>query len=234
MNSIEDKKVKHPAKFTDSILAEIQRQIEPLWFPEACVLDPFAGVGKLANVIPHENLWLNEIELEWLEQCPDDCVKVLGDALRLRFSDGFFDFAITSCCYGNRMSDHHNAKDGSRRNTYKHMLGRDLHPNNSGQFQWDGNYEGKYCNFHIKSWNELWRVLKPNGYFFLNVSDHIRKGKIQNVSDFHLGTCIYMGFDWIKTVEIETPRNRFGANRELRVDHENLYIFKKGTRHDSC
>ena len=52
------------------------------------------------------------------------------------FSDATFDMVVTSPTYGNRMADHHNAKDGRRRITYTHNLGRTLTPGNSGAMQW--------------------------------------------------------------------------------------------------
>lgn len=47
-------------------------------------------------------------------------VTVIGDATRLPFDNRMFDAVITSPTYGNRMADHHDAQDGSKRITYRH------------------------------------------------------------------------------------------------------------------
>lgn len=45
---------------------------------------------------------------------------IVGNALYLPFRDRAFDGIVTSPCYGNRMADHHDARDDSKRNTYTH------------------------------------------------------------------------------------------------------------------
>lgn len=214
--------VKHPAKFSKVILDNIDALVIK-YNISGKILDPFAGVGKLADIIPHENLWLNEIEPEWLYQAPDDCNLVNGDALNMLFSNEFFDAIITSPSYGNRMADKHEAKDDSRRMTYKHTLGRELSPNNSGGLQWGK----KYRQFHIDAWNESFRVLKHDGYFILNISNHIRKGKIIPVTGFHFQTLLDLGLRLVEKVDVSTPRMRMGENNSLRVDHESILVFKK-------
>jgi hypothetical protein len=78
-----------------------------------------------------------ELEPEWASQHPRTMV---GDARALPLPDATFDMVVTSPTYGNRMTDHHNAKDGSRRITYTHNLGRTLTPGNSGAMQWGEDY----------------------------------------------------------------------------------------------
>lgn len=210
----------HPAKFSDSILEIIKGEIEEN--DNVRILDPFGGTGKLNRVINPKNLYINELEVEWLVQgFPSNLIN--GNALYLPFEKECFDYIITSPVYGNRMSDHHNAKDGSRRNTYTHTLGRKLHPDNSGVMQWGDEYR----EFHKKAWKESVRVLKNNGIFILNVSNHIRKGKEVDVSSFHLETLIDLGLSLITGLIVWTPRYRMGENSELRVNHENIFILKR-------
>lgn len=120
-------------------------------------------------------------------------------------------------------SDSHNAKDGSKRITYTHMLGRKLTKGNTGNLQWGK----KYRQAHVEIWQECIRVLKPNGIFILNISDHIRRGQVVPVSEWHKQTLVDMGLEYHNTTTIETKRMRFGANSHLRVGHENIFVFRK-------
>lgn len=125
--------------------------------------------------------------------------------------------------YGNRMADHHDAKDDSKRITYRHKLGRPLHERNTGQMQWGG----EYMLMHRLAWIEVWRVLTPGGWFVLNIRDHIRDGKRVPVCDWHVLTAKSIGFELRNEQEVKTRGMRFGANRDLRLDHEMVYTFIK-------
>lgn len=78
----------------------------PLW-----VLDNFAGIGRvhdLADVLDVQTVGI-EIEPEWAQRRARTLV---GDATALPVEwSNLFDCVATSCVYGNRMSDHHDAKD---------------------------------------------------------------------------------------------------------------------------
>jgi len=215
--------VRHPAKYTDCLLpifAEWLRGRER-------VLDPFAGTGKLRQVRP--DAYLIEIEPEWAAIGG----AIVGDALRLPFASGVFDAICTSPTYGNRMADsftdHQTAKN-YRRNTYTHAIGRKLHPNNSGQMQWGKAYQ----DFHRCAWGECWRVLRPGGVMVLNISDHIRNGKVIDVTAWHVRELTGMGFEYVKSVFVETPRQRFGANGDKRVPGESVILFRKPTLWDAA
>jgi DNA modification methylase len=209
--------MKHPAKYSNPILDVMQEMLVDV---SGILLDPFAGTGKI-HLLQREDLktFGVEIEPEWATLHPQT---IVGDALNLPFADASFDAIATSPTYGNRMADHHNAKDGSKRNTYKHTLGRDLHPNNSGQLQWGP----KYREFHEKVWAECIRVLKPNGTFILNISNHIRKGEEIDVTDWQVRTIQqYIPIKDVRTVG--TIRYKEGSNSSLRPDHESVVRFLK-------
>lgn len=210
----------HPAKFSDTILEAIKPYIP---YEYVRILDPFAGTGKLKNIVNPNWLYLNEIQEEWAIQGKPANVTI-GDTLFLPYANKTFDMLITSPAFGNRMADHHFAKDKSKRNTYTHVLGHKLHLHNSGQMQWGEQYR----KFHEDAWIECYRVLKNDGFFLLNVSNHIRKGDEIFVSEWHLKfltNCL--GLKLLNHIMVETPRNRNGQHSDLRVAYENIYILNK-------
>jgi SAM-dependent methyltransferase len=217
--------IKHPATYTNSFIPKFAELLI------GCnnVLDIFGGIGKLALIKDYGfkgKVVCNELEPEWAEIGK---YKVdewsIGDAANLRFANCEFDAICTSPTYGNRMADHHNAKDGSKRITYRHCLGRPLNEENTGKMQWGEKYRQK----HIEIYNECLRVLKPKGLMIVNVSDHIRKGQVVNVVKWHKETLINFGMELIDEIKIETPRMGFGQNAKSRVQHECILVFRHGT-----
>jgi DNA modification methylase len=231
-----NRSVKHPAQYSTRILDVLEEIADGI---TGRVLDPFAGMGNIHQIARADLCTIGiELEQEWAEQHPDT---LHGDATRLPFKDQSFDAIITSPVYGNRMSDSHNAVErcqkckgegcvkcghsGRReykRLTYTHTLGRQLADNNAGKLQWGE----KYKDLHFKAWAEAVRVLKPQGLFVLNVSDHIRKGKVIPVTAWHTATLKNLGIEWLYRVPVETPRMRFGQNGDVRVTHEDVYVGK--------
>ena len=80
----------------------------------------------------------------------------VGSALKTGYDAEYFDAVVTSPCFGNRMADHHNAKDNSKRHTYRHYLGRELTKGSAAGMQWGEEYK----HFHTEAWLEAKRVLK--------------------------------------------------------------------------
>lgn len=246
----------HPAKWSQPVLDAIGTMASSGTFLGAMVLDPFCGVGterlRRAIAAPVGSVIGVDLEAEWVEACPG---QIQANALCLPFADGTFKFAITSCVYGNRMSDHHNAQErckvcsatgttpdgfdcvtcggtGRRkykRITYRHQLGRPLHRDNAGQMQWGP----KYRAFHEQAWAEVLRVIRlPHASRFgyrrlvLNVSDHERKQALQPVTSWHIDTLRSLGCGVPEVIaRVETPRMKFGANREARAIHESVLSF---------
>jgi SAM-dependent methyltransferase len=216
--------VKHPATYTESFIPKFAELLSEC----TNVLDPFGGVGKLALIKDYGfkgKVVCNELEREWAEIGKYNVDEwSIGDAANLRFANCEFDAICTSPTYGNRMADHHNAKDASKRITYRHCLGRPLNEENTGKMQWGEKYRQK----HIEIYRECLRVLKPNGLMIVNVSDHIRKGQVMNVVEWHKQTLLDIGMKLIDEIKIETPRMGFGQNAKSRVQHECILVFRHG------
>lgn len=216
------KQPKHPAKYTDKfipIFAELLQGCKN-------VLDPLSGVGKLALIQDYGytgDVYLNELECEWAYQAQRRATITTVDAEYLPYRDAYFSAICVSPVYGNRYADHHDAKDSSRRVTYKHYLGRDLTAGNTGAMQWGPEYRQK----HELIWAECYRVLQDGGIFILNISDHIRDGVVAPVTDWHIGFLTSIGLTVVEHRKIPTQRMRFGKNHKARVEHESIIVFQK-------
>lgn len=210
---------RHPAKFSDVVLERITEFLADWGRPQR-VIDPFAGTGRVHRLALRYSVGV-ELEPEWAEL---DRKTLVANTLALPFPDATFDGLITSPSYGNRLADSHNARDGSVRHSYTHTLGRKLHPDNSGQLQWGP----RYREFHDQAWKESLRVLQPQALIILNISNHIRNGKEQFVSEWHTNWfmehgCVVSDFD-----VIATRRLREGANHSARVRYEHVIVFRYG------
>jgi hypothetical protein len=252
---------RHPAKFSrpiiEAAIVEVSSwQQDRRWAP-ARLLDPFAGVGRchdLGDVAGIETVGV-ELEPEWAAADPRT---IVGDALALPFGEAEFDLLFTSPCYGNRMADHHEARDAcaacggsgcrvdsclgghpddgndhglcptcggaglSKRNTYRHALGRPLSDGSVATMQWGSEYRA----FHELAWREALRVLRPSALLLVNVSNHIRKGVEQPVVEWHLNEFLRHGCHLRAAHRIGTQRNRQGANGDARVDGELLLVLQ--------
>jgi len=216
--------VSHPAKYSDALIPVMASMLD---FPNIkSILDPFAGTGKifelygyLGNEIKIEGI---EIESEWVSL---DERLTLGNALELKYSDDLFDAICTSPSYGNKMAGKMSKdidKGRWRRIKYADSLHRDLSTDNSANFVWGR----KYREFHVKAWMEARRVLKNNGYLILNIKNHIREGKEQLVTEWHMGTLTLLGFDVTDHIHVPVPSMRFGRNSEKRISYESVIRFK--------
>lgn len=213
----------HPAKFSNPIIDVLQEELASV---VGVALDPFAGTGKV-HQLQREGLRTVgvEIEPEWAEIHPQT---VVGNALHLPFPDASFDAVVTSPCYGNRMADHHDARDDSKRNTYTHILGRKLHQDNSGAMQWGDTYR----QFHLKAWMEAFRVLKPSTrkrqrLMIVNISNHIRGGEEIDVTGWHLDALRTIGFTHQGVRTVSTQRNREGSNGDVRCPFESVLVLSR-------
>src|SRR5690606_19681990 len=104
---------RHPAKYTAALLPVFARILRE--HGAQSVLDPMAGVGKIGLLRDYGfsgRIVANEIDPEWAAHSPAHVEMHVGDAAAMTWAaDGEFDAIVTSPTYGNRMADHHNARD---------------------------------------------------------------------------------------------------------------------------
>ena len=208
---------RHPARYSAPILPILARMVADC----AHIHDPFAGTGGIFALAQHGytgRITASELEPEWAACHPEI---QLADALALPWPDNSFDAIVTSPTYGNRMADYFTPGEGwtdaqTMRNTYTHALGRKLHPRNSGQMQWGPGY----CAFHLAAWAECRRVIRSGGLLVLNISDHIRGGVVQHVTDWHIDALTRLDFVLGERVSVTTRRQRRGQNGDVRVGCE--------------
>ena len=214
----------HPARYNKKLLPVFARMLKDSQW----IFDPLAGTGErlleLRNGYLPTNIILGtEIEEEWAHITPSIVLHMDAFKFLKSGNNDHWDAILVSPTYGNRMADHHKAKDASKRNTYTHRLGRELAPHNSGKLQWGDEYK----IFHFALWKECVRVLRPEGKFVLNIKDHIRDGKLQAVTDWHIETLNNLGLNLVEHVKVDLPSLKNGKNSNLRMPYESVILFTK-------
>lgn len=217
--------VKHPAKYTKQLLPTLAYYL----IGYKRIIDPFAGVGTVFELYDYwtdqikaeQQIFAIELEPEWANSHPQ---VIVGNALHLEYPNWFFDAAVTSPAYGNRMADK-KSPDGKWKNTrigYAEYLGRDLSKDNAGGIPWGD----KYRQFHECAWSELDRVVSRR--VIINVKNHYRNYKEQMVSEWHRDFFVkQLGYTLTAHEMIKVPSMRKGRNHELRVEYENIYVLDK-------
>jgi len=209
--------ISHPARFSK----ELFPHFVDILGETKLILDPFAGTGRVHMLAEHGHKTVGvEIEPEWAQL---HFGTVIADALQLPHPDNTFDAIVTSPTYGNRFADKHNASDPDRRRSYTFDIGRQLAATNSGGMQWGSDYK----KFHSAAWVESVRVLKPAGLFVLNIKDHIRGGRWQDVTAWHLNCLTGLGLRVESVRPVLTKNLRTGSTATIRADSELIISFQK-------
>ena len=230
----------HPAKYNKPILDVISQVIKNNYPTQPIsILDCFGGVGGIHDLSSDTwGTYAIEIEREWADVSREKGWTDWGDFFDFKPytawfrqdehkyapSPTMFDVVAVSTTYGNRMADHHEAKDYSKRMTYRHQLGRPLTENNSGGMQWGPDYR----TFHEAAWTKVRTLLEYGGLLILNVKDHVRKGEVIKVCDWHKDFITHeVGMTCIDDIKVPVNGMGFGANGKSRVDHERVIVFLK-------
>jgi DNA modification methylase len=211
---------KHPAIMGNHLLEVCKEFLPPVG---AKVLDPFAGIGTTAKLLPEYNVVGVEIEKEWADQ---EETTICGDSLLVVPTLGLFDAILTSPVYGNRMADDFTASNPKSRVTYRHRLGRPLSQSTTANLHF-GRKNAKYEDLHQKIWKVCIDALVPGGVFILNCKDFIANGEIQEVTKWHLNTLQDLGLEVIGQEKVFSRGMRFGANRDKRIDYEWVIALNK-------
>ena len=232
----------HPAKFSEPILDRLRvlinaerKETEPNrgGLPLQ-VIDIYAGVGRIHQLaVParrgHAGIATTGIELEpeWAACHPRTiCADSLSWMVRMIAKGWCYHVAAFSPTYGNRLSDCHDAQDGSVRHSYTHDLGRTLSPGTSANLPWGP----KYWAHHGRSYGLLFDLMIPGGLVLLNVSNFYRGKELVHAVEWHRGAMYGAGFlQGGRTVPVVTSRMR-GVGDEstaARADHEVILRFRK-------
>lgn len=245
----------HPAKFSKTLYETLIETIRG----EQNVVDPFAGVSRIheiAELAEVPNSFGIELEQEWAEQWTNTPTRqtVTGDSRDLceilQTHNIQTQCFLTSSTYGNRMADHHIAKDKSTRNTYTHQLGHPLTEGNTGMMHFAHN--GQYETTHQQIWQQCHNHLNTNGKLILNISnflrtrktpgprsplkqyetitEHLNNNKIRVLCQptlWHTHTLQQIGFTLTNQQHTKTRRQKQGANNNIRAPHETILTFTK-------
>lgn len=259
------KDTRHPAAYSKRVLhaiaAVIEREIPPEPEAPVVVLDPFAGTGRIHHLIDKPKEYSEipagriktygiEIETEWAALHDRTYI---GDALDLRatFAPEEVDVVATSPCFGNRMADHHDAKDQckrcegtgfvdaplikigvcpdckgvglSKRNTYRHALGRKPSDGSAAMLRWGPEYRRFHDSFIIS----VLTVLRPQGVLAVNMKNHVRRAKVEPVVEWWVTTLLAHNLGLIEVVRLPSAGLRHGANHKARVEDEVLIVVRK-------
>lgn len=228
----------HPAKYHPDVLAVMRKwvlddMVARGYFahglaPIYRILDPMAGIGRVHSLASANIATTGiEIEEEWASQHIDtihgDCLDVMT---QLKYIPGQFDAICVSPVYGNRMSDHHEAQDDSKRNTYRHVLGHKLSKGSSAGMHFTDAPDDAYKAFHRHAWKLAVELIDHGGIFILNTKDFyktLKKGEPpthMRLTDWHIATLTALGLRLENMVKVPTRGNRQGKNGTTRFDYE--------------
>jgi hypothetical protein len=214
----------HPCRWTPAVLDAIEPLIVELGLP---VHDPFAGTGeRLGQLCDRLGVPFTGTELE-AEYIADRRVRH-GDSTDADTYPTHPFGVVTSPVYPNGMTDHFHARDDSRRHTYRQGLAeirgydRPLHPNNMGR------YGNRYRRSQASEDKHFAIADLCVGHWprhaFVNVKDVVTPSYTVEVVARWQALLEGHGYEVVDVVEVSTPGQRHGANRDHRADGEAIIV----------
>lgn len=125
-------------------------------------------------------------------------------------------------CYGNRMADTYDGRDGSKRMTYRLSLGRMPSPDSAAVIQWGP----KYREFHTRVMVAVLPKLAPGALVVINMSNHVRGDIEMHVVEWWVQMLTGLGLRLLAVEPVGTPRFGYGSNHDARADTEFLLVFR--------
>ncbi len=218
--------VVHPARFSPQIIATVTGLIPT----GARVHDPFAGTGeRLGRLADDLGVTFTGTEIE-----PSFIVSPrvnVGDSTDPETYPPSPFVVVTSPVYPNGMADHFAATDGSHRNTYRAAVAsnegvdRPLHPKNMGCYGYRGT--GPTSTKRAMYWRLAEAVVACWGganLAIVNTSDFMARGKIEAVTEPWKRLLKRCGWQIEDVHRVKTARNGYGANGDVRVNHEDIIV----------
>ncbi len=187
------------------------------------VHDPFAGAGDRLGALCDElevGFTGTELEPEWVA----DPRVLVGDSTDPDSYPepiaGRWPWIVTSPVYPNGMADHFEPKDASKRMTYRARLGRPLHENNAGRHSVRGGKkaEHRYWDLHARC-VRLWPDVAV-----VNVKDFLTAGRLYPLTARWFSLLEDDGYVVDQVHRVPCPGNRYGANHDVRVEHESILV----------
>jgi hypothetical protein len=216
--------VRHPCPFPAPVLAALAPLLSALAAP---VHDPFAGTGlRLGALCDRLGLEFTGTEIE-----PEFIVdpRVLeGDSTDPHTYPPPPYVIATSPVYPNGMTDHFQARDESRRHTYRQYLAaitgedRPLHPHNMGRW---GNRFRRSARSEATHFAIARRCVRhwPDRAL-VNVKDVVAASYHVPVVEIWASLLREAGYRIQAEHEVRTPGQRDGANGDLRAEHEAILV----------
>jgi hypothetical protein len=219
------KKVDHPAKFTSAQIEQIASAIAEEFGEDKGIkiLDPYAGIGGVHKLQEFGHFTFGiEIEREWPGQHRDTAVGDSHVFMAANVNRNKYDAVVTSYVFPNRMTDHHDAKDGSKRHSYKHYLGRDPAEGSSATLGWGK----KWRQFHREGFRLMSRVVKKNGLIIIDSKNCYKQRELVLANEWTIRTLAKMGMPLLQVRPVFTRGLTHGQNHEDRVDRHLIIVVR--------
>jgi hypothetical protein len=232
----------HGAQFSDTIVDEIRTILAeryPEFWGRPMLWDPFAGRGvKLARMSwgYTDGLGFNyggtEIEASFIE---DDNIRH-GSATDPDTYPSTPHIIVTSPVYPNGMADSWKMSDGSKRHTYRSWIAenegkdRQLDDENMGRYGYRGTRRDGASTKRDAYWDIAERSVKnwsAAEAVVLNVSDFISGGGLEPFTADWVRLMTKYGWQPVDSRRVRTPRQGHGANRDVRVEFEMVFVFEQ-------